>query len=225
MRHPDVDKVAFTGSHRRRPQDRRHLRRAAQAGAPSSSAASRPPSSSTTPTSTPPSRSLMPAALMNNGQACVAQTRILAPPRPLRRGARRARPRPSANFKVGDPLDPDHRDRPAGGRAPAGAGRGLHRRRPGRRRHASSSAAGVPPASTRAGTCEPTVFADVDNSMTIAQEEIFGPVLSLIPYDDDDDAVRIANDSRLRPGRLGVDRRRRAAASTSPAGCAPAPTA
>ncbi len=42
---------------------------------------------------------------------------------------------------------------------------------------------------------EPTLFADVDNSMTIAQEEIFGPVLVVIPYDDEDDAVRIANDS------------------------------
>jgi len=42
---------------------------------------------------------------------------------------------------------------------------------------------------------EPTLFADVDNSMTIAQEEIFGPVLVLIPFEDDDDAVRIANDS------------------------------
>src|ERR1044071_8080463 len=42
---------------------------------------------------------------------------------------------------------------------------------------------------------EPTVFANVDNRMTIAQEEIFGPVLSVIGFDDDDDAVRIANDS------------------------------
>jgi aldehyde dehydrogenase (NAD+) len=42
---------------------------------------------------------------------------------------------------------------------------------------------------------EPTLFVDVDNSMTIAQEEIFGPVLCVIPYDDDDDAVRIANNS------------------------------
>ncbi len=42
---------------------------------------------------------------------------------------------------------------------------------------------------------EPTLFVDVDNSMTIAQEEIFGPVLVVIPYEDDDDAVRIANDS------------------------------
>jgi aldehyde dehydrogenase (NAD+) len=43
---------------------------------------------------------------------------------------------------------------------------------------------------------EPTLFADVDNSMTIAQEEIFGPVLVMIPYEDEDDAVRIANDSK-----------------------------
>ena len=42
---------------------------------------------------------------------------------------------------------------------------------------------------------EPTLFIDVDNSMAIAQEEIFGPVLVVIPFGDDDDAVRIANDS------------------------------
>lgn len=43
---------------------------------------------------------------------------------------------------------------------------------------------------------EPTLFVNVDNSMTIAREEIFGPVLCLIPYENDDDAVRIANDSQ-----------------------------
>ena len=42
---------------------------------------------------------------------------------------------------------------------------------------------------------EPTVFADVEPGATIAQEEIFGPVLVVIPFDDDDDAVRIANHS------------------------------
>jgi aldehyde dehydrogenase (NAD+) len=41
----------------------------------------------------------------------------------------------------------------------------------------------------------PTILADVDNSMRVAREEIFGPVLCLIPYDSEDDAVRIANDS------------------------------
>lgn len=49
---------------------------------------------------------------------------------------------------------------------------------------------------------EPTVFADVDNRMTIAQEEIFGPVLCVIKYKGDDEAVRIANDSRY--GLLGA---------------------
>ena len=42
---------------------------------------------------------------------------------------------------------------------------------------------------------KPTVFANVKNDMTIAQEEIFGPVLSIIPYEDEDDAIRIANDT------------------------------
>ena len=43
---------------------------------------------------------------------------------------------------------------------------------------------------------EPTLFANVKSSMTIAQEEIFGPVLAVIPFEDDDDAVRIANESK-----------------------------
>jgi aldehyde dehydrogenase (NAD+) len=55
--------------------------------------------------------------------------------------------------------------------------------------------ADAPPAFERGFFVEPTLFVDVDNSMTIAQEEIFGPVLAVIPYEDEDDAVRIANDS------------------------------
>jgi acyl-CoA reductase-like NAD-dependent aldehyde dehydrogenase len=57
---------------------------------------------------------------------------------------------------------------------------------------------------------KPTVFAGVDNSMTIAQEEIFGPVLSVIPYEDVDDAVRIANDTQygLSGGVWGGDKER-----------------
>ncbi len=54
---------------------------------------------------------------------------------------------------------------------------------------------GMPDGLDRGWYVRPTVFADVDNRMRIAQEEIFGPVLSVIPYDDVDDAVRIANDS------------------------------
>jgi aldehyde dehydrogenase (NAD+) len=54
---------------------------------------------------------------------------------------------------------------------------------------------GVPSHLPKGFYVEPTLFADVDNSMSIAREEIFGPVLVVIPFEDDDDAVRIANDS------------------------------
>jgi aldehyde dehydrogenase (NAD+) len=53
-----------------------------------------------------------------------------------------------------------------------------------------------PPSGVASGYfVQPTVFSDVTPEMTIAQEEIFGPVLAIIPYDDEDDAVRIANDT------------------------------
>ena len=54
---------------------------------------------------------------------------------------------------------------------------------------------GIPDEHPKGWFLQPTLFTDVDNSMTIAQEEIFGPVLVVIPFEDDDDAVRIANDS------------------------------
>jgi aldehyde dehydrogenase (NAD+) len=54
---------------------------------------------------------------------------------------------------------------------------------------------GIPKDRLKGYYVEPTLFADVDNKMTIAQEEIFGPVLVVIPFDDDEDAIRIANDS------------------------------
>ena len=53
----------------------------------------------------------------------------------------------------------------------------------------------LPDAVDRGWYVRPTLFADVDNQMRIAREEIFGPVLSVIPYQDDDDAVRLANES------------------------------
>jgi len=66
----------------------------------------------------------------------------------------------------------------------------------GQKEGASLVTGGTRPASLNRGYFfEPTLFADVSNDMTIAREEIFGPVLSLIPCDDVDDAVRIANDS------------------------------
>ena len=69
---------------------------------------------------------------------------------------------------------------------------------------------------------QPTVFSDVTPDMTIAQEEIFGPVLSIMPYDDEDEAVAHRQRHDLRPRRRRVVRRRRAGQGASPAGCAPA---
>ncbi len=69
---------------------------------------------------------------------------------------------------------------------------------------------------------EPTMFIDVDNSMTIAQEEIFGPVLVVIPFDDDDDAVRIANESVYGLGGAIFSSSPERSHAPSPGACAPA---
>ena len=80
---------------------------------------------------------------------------------------------------------------------------------------------------------QPTLFADVTNDMTIAREEIFGPVLIVIPFDGDDDAVRIANDNQYGLGGYvtsgSVERAERdrpaAAGRASSASTAASPTA
>ena len=166
----------------------------------------------------------MPNALMNNGQACVAQTRILAPRRPLRRGRRRAgRPR-CRRCKVGDPLDPETAVGPLVASRQRDRVEGYIAK--GRDEGARVVVGGGRPAGLDKGWyVEPTLFADVDNTMTIAQEEIFGPVLVGHPLRRRRRRGAHRQRLRLRPVGLGVDRRRRRPASTSPAGCAPAPTA
>ena len=136
---------------------------------------------------------LMPAALMNNGEACVAQTRILAP-RSRYDEIRDALAEAVRNFTVGDPLDPTTECGPLVAERQRERVEGYIAK--GRDEGATLVVGGGRPAGFDQGWfVEPTLFADVDNSMTIAQEEIFGPVLSLIPYDSTDDAVAIANDS------------------------------
>jgi aldehyde dehydrogenase (NAD+) len=136
---------------------------------------------------------LLGAALMNNGQACGAQSRILVS-RARYREVVGALCEAVAAQTVGDPLDP------ATTIGPLAAARQRARVEgyiaTGRAEGAEIAIGGGRPAGLPTGWyVEPTVFVDVDNRMTIAREEIFGPVLAVIPYDDLDDAVRIANDS------------------------------
>jgi len=190
--HPDVDKIAFTGSTaagRRIGEICGGLIRPVSLELGGKSAAIVLEDADLPALS----QKFFAATLANNGQTCVSSSRILAP---------RSRYEEVVDFvaalasesTVGDPLDPateigplasaEHRDRVerfirigreegarlvAGGGRPAGLDRGWY--------------------------VEPTVFADVASRSTLGQEEIFGPVLSVIPYDDEEDAVRIANDT------------------------------
>ncbi|MEU6142001.1 aldehyde dehydrogenase [Streptomyces sp. NPDC047081] len=139
-------------------------------------------------------RDLFGATFMNNGQTCHLSTRILAP------ASRYAEvvdtfAQLASSLTVGDALDPAtrigpmvtaaHRDRVEGYIA-KGRAEGAR----------LVTGGGRPGHLERGWFVEPTVFADVDNRSAIAQEEIFGPVLAVIPYTDEDDAVRLADDSR-----------------------------
>jgi betaine-aldehyde dehydrogenase len=136
---------------------------------------------------------MMPNAIMNNGEACISLTRILAP-RDRYAEVSDALVESVRAMKVGDALDP------ATEVGPLVAERQRDRVesyfRIGEEEGAKLAIGGGRPEGLDKGWfVDPTVFLDVDNSMRIAQEEIFGPVLSVIPYDDEADAVRIANDS------------------------------
>jgi aldehyde dehydrogenase (NAD+) len=133
------------------------------------------------------------AACMHAGQGCALQTRVLLPRSRYAEGLAILEA-VIGGIPYGDPTDPTmfqgpqisalqrdrvlaHIDRAVeqGARLVTGGGRPAH----------------LP----KGFYVEPTLFADVDNAMDIAQEEVFGPVLAVIPFDDDADALRIANDS------------------------------
>ena len=136
---------------------------------------------------------LMPAAMMNNGQACVAQTRILAPQSRYAEVVDALADAVGAQ-KVGDPTDPEVAVGPLVAERQRERVEGYLKS--GKDEGARVVVGGGRPADLPRGWyVEPTVFADVNNGMKIAQEEIFGPVLSVIPYGSDDEAVKIANDS------------------------------
>ncbi len=144
----------------------------------------------------------------HGGQGCAMQTRLLVPRSRLDEAVELAS-LGMANFPYGDPQSMDvvmgplvsekqmnrvlgyiEKGKAEGGEVVVGGGRPAH----------------LP----KGWYVEPTLFVNVENSATIAQEEIFGPVMVVIPFDDDDDAVRIANDSHygLSGGVFGGDMER-----------------
>ena len=132
------------------------------------------------------------ASMLNNGQTCFTGSRILAP-RQRYDEVVDALASFAEALVVGDALDPATQVGPMASSAHRDSveryiavGKGEGR---------LVAGGGRPKGATCGWFVEPTVFADVDNSARIAREEIFGPVLSVIPYDGEEEAIRIANDS------------------------------
>jgi aldehyde dehydrogenase (NAD+) len=134
-------------------------------------------------------------AFLNSGQACAAGTRLLVPKSRLDAVKRIIREAASA-FPVGDPADPKTAVGPMASqkqyeRVQSYIHKGVEEGAEvlvGGEGHPSGLDAGY--------FVKPTVFVNVRNDMTIAQEEIFGPVLCVIAYDTEEDAIRIANDTK-----------------------------
>lgn len=134
------------------------------------------------------------AGLMNSGQACVAGTRILVP-QSRKAECETALAEAMAAVKSGDPRDPATEVGPMVSEKQWLRVQGYIRK--GTQEGARLLAGGEGrPDGTQAGWfVRPTLFTDVDNQMTIARDEIFGPVLSIITYRDEDEAIAIANDT------------------------------
>jgi aldehyde dehydrogenase (NAD+) len=132
-------------------------------------------------------------AFMNSGQACVAGTRLLAPKTRLDE-VKRAIKEAIRAFPAGDPSDPKTAVGPMATQKQYDRVQSYIRK--GIEEGAEVLVGGEGHPEGLAGYfVKPTVFVNVKNDMTIAREEIFGPVLCVIAYDDDEDAIRIANDT------------------------------
>jgi len=134
------------------------------------------------------------ACFRNTGQSCNAPTRMLVPKSRMAEAAAVAKEAAAAT-RVGDPFTKGTNIGPLASKAQFEKVERLINT--GIKEGATLIAGGPgrPEGITKGYFARPTVFADVQNDMTIAREEIFGPVLSLIPYENEDDAVRIANDT------------------------------
>jgi aldehyde dehydrogenase (NAD+) len=131
--------------------------------------------------------------MQNSGQTCSAWTRMLVPRARHDEAVEMAKAQ-LGKLTLGDPFDKATRLGPLASASQRDTV--LDYIEKGKKEGATVVAGGGTPANLPKGFyVEPTIFANVSNSMTVAQEEIFGPVLSIIPYDTEEEAIAIANDS------------------------------
>ncbi|AYA24016.1 betaine-aldehyde dehydrogenase [Rhodococcus rhodochrous J3] len=190
--HPDIDKITFTGStavgkHIGEIAARNLKRCSLELGGKSAAIVLEDADLDST------IAMLVMSGLINTGQACVGQTRILAPRSRYDEVVEKVAGA-TAFFPVGPPGDEAAQIGPLISAKQRDRVEGYIAK--GKEEGARVVIGGGRPAHLDKGYfVEPTIFADVDNSMTIAREEIFGPVLCVLPYDSVDEAVKIANDS------------------------------
>lgn len=191
VRHPGVDKIAFTGSsvigRRIAALCGEQLKRVSlELGGKSAAIVLDDADIGKT------VAGLKTASLMNNGQACVAQTRILVS-RQRHDELVDALADMISSLSVGDPTDDKTDIGPLV--AQRQQQRVLEYIRSGQQQGARVVTGGADAPEPRGWYVRPTLFTDATNDMRIAREEIFGPVLTVLTYTDEDDAVAIANDS------------------------------
>jgi aldehyde dehydrogenase (NAD+) len=130
----------------------------------------------------------------NTGQSCNAPTRMLVPQSKMAQAISAATAAAEAT-KAGDPSSKDTHIGPLAGKAQFEKVQRLIQQGIDEGANLIAGGLGRPEGIGKGYFVKPTVFADVSNDMTIAREEIFGPVLCIISYKDEDEAVRIANDT------------------------------
>ncbi|MBD3647843.1 MAG: aldehyde dehydrogenase family protein, partial [Pseudomonadales bacterium] len=131
---------------------------------------------------------------MNTGQSCNAPTRMLVPASRMEEAAQVAKAA-AEQIKVGDPADQNTQIGPLVSAQQYEKVQNLIQKGIDEGATLETGGTGRPDGLNRGYFVKPTIFSNVSNDMTIAREEIFGPVLSLIGYADEEDAVRIANDT------------------------------
>jgi aldehyde dehydrogenase (NAD+) len=134
------------------------------------------------------------ACFRNTGQSCNAPSRMLVPQSRMAEAAAVAM-QVAEETKLGNPILEETTLGPLASKTQFDKVQYLIDKGIGEGAQLITGGAGRPKGITKGYFVRPTVFSSVRNDMTIAREEIFGPVLCIIPYEDEDDAVRIANDS------------------------------